>query len=109
MEELLAKLAGIAGGGDDALSALLSSVVGGSEDEDNSTSLPFDPIALLSIASAFEESKQSTDINLLKALKPYLSGGRSPRVDDAIRIMQIISIWPTIRESGLLNSFFGGE
>ncbi len=110
MEELLSKLAGLVGGeGEDAISSLLSSFVGGEGEDGETPSLPIDPIALISIFSAFEESRESTDIVLLKAIKPYLSGGRSPKVDEAIRVMQIISIWPTIRDSGLLNSFFGGE
>ncbi len=109
MEELLSKLAGITGGGEDAISSLLSSVLGDSQNSEDSQSLPFDPIALLSIVSAFNESRDSNDITLLRALKPYLSTSRSPKVEEAIKVMQIISIWPTIRDSGLLNSFFSGE
>ena len=38
------------------------------------------------------------------ALKPHLSEERSKKVDDAVKIMQLIKLLPLIKESGL----FGG-
>lgn len=52
------------------------------------------------------------NVQLLRALQPHISSGRAGRIDDAVRIMQLMSAWPAIRDSGLLGSlgnlFSGG-
>ena len=49
---------------------------------------------------------------LNRALQAHISASRAGRIDDAVRIMQLMSAWPAIRDSGLLGSlgnlFSGG-
>ncbi len=45
------------------------------------------------------------NIQLLRALRPHLTRQREGRIDEAMRIMQLIHILPMLKESGL----FGGE
>lgn len=45
------------------------------------------------------------DAALLKALKPHLSDERKGRVEEAMRILQLINLLPVLQKSGL----FGGD
>ncbi len=58
---------------------------------------------LQKIFSSF--SKEDENILLLKALRPHLQEKNRKKVDDAIKIMQLISVLPMIKETGL----FGGD
>lgn len=62
------------------------------------------------VFSAYNTNDKNTD--LLRALKPHFSDARAGRIDDAVRIMQILRAWPALRDSGLLGSlgniFSGG-
>lgn len=52
-----------------------------------------------------------SNIDLLLALKPRLKEERSKKVDDAIRVMQLIQFLPLIKESGLfgeMDKILGG-
>ncbi len=53
--------------------------------------------------SLFNQGNQSVD--LLRALRPLLSQTRQKKVDDAIRILQMLQMLPLLKESG----FFGGD
>lgn len=54
------------------------------------------------IMNVYNQNDKNTD--LLRSLKPHISTGRSSKVDDAIRLMQLIRVWPMVRDSGLLSS-----
>ena len=43
----------------------------------------------------------------LRALRPLLSEKRAKKVDDAVRIMQLVQLLPTLKESGLFR--LGGD
>lgn len=58
-------------------------------------------------ASAFKQEDKNTE--LLRALKPHFSPERSKRVDDAVRIIQLIRLLPLVKEMGLLERLKGGE
>ena len=47
------------------------------------------------------------NIDLLRAMRPLLSPRRARKVDDAIRIMQLIQLLPALKESGLFA--LGGD
>lgn len=60
--------------------------------------------ALGALQKAFSTFNQSDpNIELLRALKGHFSPERAKKVDDAIRIMQLIKLLPLIKESGLLG------
>lgn len=63
-----------------------------------------DPSALLLIQSVITRLNQpDRNVDLLRALKPYFSATRSARVDNAIRLMQLFSLLPVLKESGILG------
>lgn len=74
--------------------------------QQNSPGLPsIDMGTLMKIQGALSRLSQSDkNVDLLMALKPHLSEERSKKVDDAVKIMQLIKLLPLIKESGL----FGG-
>ncbi len=52
-------------------------------------------------------SRSNPNIDLLRAMRPLLSPRRARKVDDAIRIMQLIQLLPALKESGLFA--LGGD
>lgn len=56
--------------------------------------------------SAFGQSNKN--VELLRSLKPHFSETRQKKVDDAIKIMQLINMLPMLKESGLFG-FLGGD
>lgn len=48
------------------------------------------------------------NVELLLALKPHFGEKRRKKVDDAIRVMQLIKVLPALRETGLFSNLFGG-
>lgn len=72
----------------------------------------FNPAAFAGIAEVMKTFNQSDkNVELLQTLKPHFSPARAGKIDDAVRIMQIIRAWPALRDSGMLGSLgnmFGG-
>lgn len=67
-----------------------------------------DPSLLLKLQSAMQSlSQPSPGVELLRALRPLLSEKRAKKVDDAVRIMQLVQLLPTLKESGLFR--LGGD
>lgn len=68
--------------------------------------------AISKIAGMMGTFNQSDkNIELLRSLKPHFTPTRAGRIDDAVRIMQLLRMWPSLRDSGLLGSLgniFGG-
>jgi hypothetical protein len=59
--------------------------------------------------ASVQQNRQNID--LLLALKPRLKPERAKKVDDAIRVMQLIQFLPLIKESGLfgeMDEILGG-
>ena len=46
---------------------------------------------------------------LLGMLIVYSVGGAIPKVDLAIRLLQLMTLWPQLQESGLLKDLLGGQ
>lgn len=47
------------------------------------------------------------NVDLLRSLKPHFSEARQKKVDDAIKIMQLINMLPMLKETGLFG--WGGD
>ena len=59
-----------------------------------------DTLSLLQkAASAYTKSDKNTE--LLLALKPHFSPERAKKVDDAIKILALLRMYPLIKDSGL--------
>lgn len=70
-------------------------------------SLDFNTLMLMQRAlSAFSQEDHNTE--LLRALKPHFSAERAKKVDDAIRILQLIRLLPLVKDLGLLDRLKGG-
>ena len=59
-------------------------------------------------SSPFPPSEEETPepdsrAELLLALKPHLSEERQKKVDKAVRLLRLLAVWDTARESGLLS------
>jgi len=52
--------------------------------------------------------QEDKNTELLRALKPHFSPERAKKVDDAIRIMQLLRLMPLAKELGLLDRFKRG-
>lgn len=86
---------------DQALSALQGSPSGA-----NAPAISMDTI--LKIQRTMQAlSRSNPNIDLLRAMRPLLSPRRARKVDDAIRIMQLIQLLPALKESGLFA--LGGD
>lgn len=91
------------GGGDvAALASLLSA--GNPPQEPQAPSSPFDMNTLFKLQKAMSSlSANQSNVQLLMALKPRLKPGRAKKVDDAVRVMQLIQFLPLIKETGLFG------
>lgn len=96
------------------LSALTALLNGGNPPAQGSSGiLPNLDMGILAKLSSALSSMQSNreNVNLLLALKPRLKEPRAKKVDDAIRVMQLVQFLPLIKESGLfgeMDNILGG-
>lgn len=87
------------------LSSLLSTLQGSTSGA-NAPAISMDTI--LKIQRTMQAlSRSNPNIDLLRAMRPLLSPRRARKVDDAIRIMQLIQLLPALKESGLFA--LGGD
>lgn len=57
---------------------------------------------MMRMAKAFQSiPKEDSRTNLLLALKPHLSEPRQAKVDEAIKLLKVVSMMPILREQGL--------
>ena len=81
---------------------------GTSSSQAGAPSLDLNTIMLMQRAiSALNQDDQNTE--LLRALKPHFSEERAKKVDDAIRILQLIRLLPLVKDLGLFNRLKGGD
>ena len=55
------------------------------------------------------QGAEDKNVQLLRALRPHMSPARQGRVDDAIRLIQLLGLLPALRDSGLLGGLLGGD
>ena len=79
-----------------------------SEDEKTSEENPFSPDDILKLQKLMGSfNKENPNTTLLKSLKPLLKKERQKKVDDAVKIMKLISLFPELKESGILTNLLG--
>ncbi|MEG1943329.1 MAG: hypothetical protein RR049_05880 [Angelakisella sp.] len=49
------------------------------------------------------------NVELLRALRPFLSTKRKKKVSEAVKMMKLMDMLPMITQSGLLSGFLGGD
>lgn len=97
----LAELAGmLQGSGEEAANAEPSQA----DNTDTASDNCFDFSKLLLLSEIFSQmQEQDSETQLLLALKPYLSEQRSKRVDRAVKLLRLYSVFLSLKEKGLLN------
>ena len=56
---------------------------------------------MMKLASALKSNVSDDRSALLLALKPHLSERRRDKVDEAVRLLRLVSLMPLIKESGI--------
>lgn len=60
---------------------------------------------IASIMSLFSSPKNDPRCELLYALRPLISEEKRPKVDQAVKMLQIMAILPKLKEMNILNLF----
>jgi len=90
------------------LAGLLRSGASASSGPSARSSGGFDMGVLMKLQQAMANvATNRSNIELLMALKPRLSEERAKKVDDAIRVMQIVQFLPLLKETGLFGQMDG--
>ncbi len=67
--------------------------------------LPFDPMLLLKLGELMQaDDKPDENAALLLALRPHLREERQKKVDKAVKLLRLCSVWNVLKESGLLQN-----
>lgn len=91
-----------------ALASMLGGLGGAGQGADSGGSPPINMQTIVALQKAMGTLKSDDkNISLMRALKPHFSPERCKKVDDAVRIMQMIKLLPLIKESGILGSLGG--
>lgn len=63
--------------------------------------------SMMKLAPAFSRMRQDdSSTQLLRALRPFLGESRRGKLDEALRILQLMRMLPYLRNSGILQSLF---
>ncbi|MBQ8687133.1 MAG: hypothetical protein IJ512_01135 [Ruminococcus sp.] len=60
---------------------------------------------LMQLSSLMGSTGQDENSALLLALKPHLKEERQKKVDRALKLMKLMTVWKTLKETGLLKDF----
>ncbi|MBR2912945.1 MAG: hypothetical protein IKK51_04470 [Oscillospiraceae bacterium] len=67
--------------------------------------IPFDPIMLMKLGEMFGSTQKPDDNTaLLLALRPHLRSHRRERVDRAVRLLRLMTVFGTLKDSGMLEN-----
>jgi hypothetical protein len=86
--------------------AALTNMLGGppSGGGGNAPGLPIDMSTIMKLGQAMSSMQGNRqNIDFLLSLKPRLNERRAKKIDDAIKVMQLIQFLPLIKETGLFN------
>jgi hypothetical protein len=86
--------------------AALTNMLGGppSSGGGNAPGLPIDMSTIMKLGQAMSSMQGNRqNIDFLLSLKPRLNERRAKKIDDAIKVMQLIQFLPLIKETGLFN------
>lgn len=67
--------------------------------------MPFDPMMLMKMGELLGNARKSDENTaLLLALRPHLRVERREKVDKAVRLLQLMNIFTSLKESGMLQN-----
>lgn len=118
-QEKLKEIMQMLGGGDGNIdmslfSELLSGASGSNKQQENAQTAAngfdlggLDMQMLLNLKKMMEGMNgHDKHTDLIRALKPLLRPERQKKADNAIKILKLLSLWPMLKESGMLDEFF---
>lgn len=73
-------------------------------DTDGGVGLDFG--ALMKVSQLMGAAEQNEDTALLLALKPHLKAERQKKVEKAVKMLKLLSVWTMLKESGMLKDLF---
>ena len=92
----------------------LASLLGNDDDSDeeqaahqekSSEDSGFDIGKIMQLSSLMNSTKNDEDAALLLALKPHLKEERQKKVDKAVKLLKLIDVWKTLKDTGILKDF----
>ncbi|MDD6269551.1 MAG: hypothetical protein PUA84_05815 [Oscillospiraceae bacterium] len=92
----------------------LASLLGNDDDSDeeqaahqekSSGDSGFDIGKIMQLSSLMNSTKNDEDAALLLALKPHLKEERQKKVDKAVKLLKLIDVWKTLKDTGMLKDF----
>lgn len=75
------------------------------QQEQSSADMGFDIGKLMELSSLMNSTKNDEDAALLLALKPHLKEERQHKVDKAVKLLKVLSVWKTLKDTGILKDF----
>lgn len=74
-------------------------------EETENGGISFDPMMLMKFSELLGSSRRSDENTaLLMALRPHLRSERQEKVDKAVRLLQLMKLFSTLKESGMLQN-----
>ena len=105
IQELTQMLQSESGGSEDSAQSAQAETQG-EQAEGEGGSAGFDFGMLFKLQQLMQASAgEDKDAELLLALKPHLKEERQKKVDKAVKILKLLSIWSVLRDSGMLKDF----
>ena len=105
IQELTQMLQSESGGSEDSAQSAQAETQG-EQAEGEGGSAGFDFGMLFKLQQLMQATAgEDKDAELLLALKPHLKEERQKKVDKAVKILKLLSIWSVLRDSGMLKDF----
>lgn len=105
IQELTQMLQSESGGSEDSAQSAQAETQG-EQAEGEGGSAGFDFGMLFKLQQLMQATAgENKDAELLLALKPHLKEERQKKVDKAVKILKLLSIWSVLRDSGMLKDF----
>ena len=105
LQELTQMLQSESGGSEDSAQSAQAETQG-EQAEGEGGSAGFDFGMLFKLQQLMQATAgEDKDAELLLALKPHLKEERQKKVDKAVKILKLLSIWSVLRDSGMLKDF----
>ena len=71
--------------------------------EEGQEAAGFDFSKLLQLQGLFNSQQEDKNAALLLALRPHVSQERQQRIDRAVKLLRLYTMWSVLKESGLLQ------
>lgn len=89
----------------ESLKSMVSSILPQNSNEEKSENIiPADTAKIISTVNMIKNGMKDNDsTKLLLSLRPYMSEDKKHKIDEAVKIMKLMSILPLLTENGLFG------